>query len=160
MASAPRQKAAAQKAESEPETCLAQPTQTMAVAPKGPAPDAERIWQEALRKLKQKPQIFGMARFGRLISGENGLFTVVFDKISGGAYVKMLSMDDKNAQIAEALSAAAGYPCTFRAALEGTVQESDKAILAAQQEQKKQAENNLNKVFDAFGRENVRVLDE
>ena len=28
------------------------------------------------------------------------------------------------------------------------------------QEQKKQAENNLNKIFDAFGRENVRVLDE
>ncbi|MBQ7887714.1 MAG: DNA polymerase III subunit gamma/tau [Clostridia bacterium] len=136
------------------------PAQTMAVAPTGPAPDAERIWQDALRKLKQKPQLYGMARFGRLISGDNGLFTVVFDKISGGAYVKMLSMADKNAQIAEALSGAAGYPCTFRAALEGTVQESDKAILAAQQEEKRQAENNLNKVFNAFGRENVRVLDE
>ena len=88
------------------------------------------------------------------------MFTVVFDKISGGMYVKMLSMPDKSAQIAEALSAAAGYPCTFRAALEGTVQESDKAILAAQQEAKKQAEDNLSKVFSAFGRENVRVLDE
>ena len=62
--------------------------------------------------------------------------------------------------MAEALSAAAGYPCTFRAALEGTVAESDKAILAAQQEAKKQADKNLSKVFDAFGRENVRVLDE
>ena len=62
--------------------------------------------------------------------------------------------------MAAALTQAAGYPCTFRAALEGSVKESDKAILAAQQEQKKQAENNLNKVFDAFGRENVRVLDE
>ena len=38
--------------------------------------------------------------------------------------------------------------------------ESDKAILAAQQEAKKQADKNLSKVFDAFGRENVRVLDE
>ena len=72
----------------------------------------------------------------------------------------MLSMQEKNDQVAAALSQAAGYPCTFRPALEGTVQESDKAILAAQQEAKKQAENNLNKVFDAFGRENVRVLDE
>ena len=158
VSAAPKQKKQIETQESE--TCPVQPAQTMAVAPKGPAPDAERIWQEALRKLKVKPQIYGMARFGRLISGENGLFTVVFDKISGGAYVKMLSMDEKNAQIAEALSAAAGYPCSFRAALEGTVQESDKAILAAQKEQKKQAENNLNKVFDAFGRENVRVLDE
>ena len=157
---APKQKSAAPKEIAVGETCPVQPAQTMAVAPKGPAPDAERIWQEALRKLKQKPQIYGMARFGRLVSGENGLFTVVFDKVSGGAYVKMLSMADKNAQIAEALGAAAGYPCTFRAALEGTVQESDKAILAAQQAEKQQAENNLNKVFDAFGRENVRVLDE
>ncbi|MBR4039169.1 MAG: DNA polymerase III subunit gamma/tau [Clostridia bacterium] len=147
-------------ADDTPDSCPVKPAQTMAVAPTGPAPDAERIWQEAVRKLKQKPQLYGMARFGRLISGENGLFTVVFDKISGGMYVKMLSMPDKSAQIAEALSAAAGYPCTFRAALEGTVQESDKAILAAQQEAKKQAEDNLSKVFSAFGRENVRVLDE
>ena len=49
---------------------------------------------------------------------------------------------------------------TFRAAIEGTVQESDKAILAAQEEAQKQAENSLNKVFDMFGRENVRVKDE
>ena len=48
----------------------------------------------------------------------------------------------------------------LRAAIEGTVQESDKAILAAQEEAQKQAENSLNKVFDMFGRENVRVKDE
>ena len=160
VAAAPKQKSAAPKEINEGETCPIQPAQTMAVAPKGPAPDAERIWQEAMRSLKKDPRIFGLVRFGRLVSGENGLFTVVFDKVSGGMYVKMLSMQEKNDQVAAALSQAAGYPCTFRAALEGTVQESDKAILAAQQEQKKQAENNLNKVFDAFGRENVRVLDE
>ena len=158
--SAPKQKAAAARMESEPESCPVQPAQTMAVAPTGPAPDAERIWQEAMRMMKKDPKLFGLVRFGRLISGENGLFTVVFDKVSGGMYVKMLSMDEKNAQVAAALSQAAGYPCTFRAAIEGSVKESDKAILAAQQEQKKQAEKNLNKVFDAFGRENVRVLDE
>ena len=153
-------KAAAPRQESTPESCPVKPAQTMAVAPAGPAPDAERIWQEATRLMKKDPRLFGLVRFGRLVSGENGLFTVVFDKISGGMYVKMLSMPEKNAQVAAALTQTAGYPCTFRAALEGTVQESDKAILAAQQEQKKQAENNLNKVFDAFGRENVRVLDE
>ncbi|MBR5301360.1 MAG: DNA polymerase III subunit gamma/tau [Clostridia bacterium] len=158
--SAPKKKAAAAGAQSEPDSCPVQPAQTMAVAPKGPAPDAERIWQEAMRTIKKDPRLFGLVRFGRLIGGENGLFTVVFDKVSGGMYVKMLSMEEKNAQVAAALTQAAGYPCTFRAALEGSVQESDKAILAAQQEQKRQAENNLNKVFDAFGRENVRVLDE
>ncbi len=158
--SAPKAKSAASRQEPMPETCPVQPTQTMAVAPQGPAPDAERIWQEAVRRLRQNPMIYNMVRYGRLISGENGLFTVVFDKANGGIYVKMLSMQDKNALVAEALGQAAGYPCTFRPALEGTVQESDKAILAAQAEAKKQAENNLNKVFSAFGRENVRVLDE
>ena len=132
----------------------------MKETPKGPAPEAERIWQEAVRKLKQKPQIFGMLRFGRLASSENGLFTVVYNKASGGAYVKMLSMEDKNADVANALTEAAGYPCKFRAAIEGTVTESDKNILAAQAAAKKQAQDNLNQVFDMFGRENVRVSEE
>ena len=39
---------------------------------------------------KQKPQLFGMLKFGRLVSGENGLFTVVYPKAMGAAYVKML----------------------------------------------------------------------
>ena len=150
-AAAPADEAAAQAAPEAPRP---------AEAPKGPAPDAERIWQEAVRRLKQNPFIFNSVNKGRLISGESGLFTEVFDKGGGAIHVKLLSAPDKNAAVAEALSAAAGYPCTFRAALEGTVAESDKAILAAQQEAKKQADKNLSKVFDAFGRENVRVLDE
>ena len=101
-----------------------------------------------------------MLRFGRLVSGENGLFTVVYPKATGAAYVKMLSIKEKNEEVAAYLTAAAGYPCTFRAAIEGTVQESDKAVLAAQKEAEQQAENNLNKVFEMFGRENVRVSDE
>ena len=129
-------------------------------APKGADPQAEKIWQEALRALKQKPQLYGMARFGRVASCENGQFTVVFDRVSGGAYVKMLSMKGKSEEIAAALTAAAGYPCTFRAAIEGTVAESDKAILKAQEEAKAQAQQNLDKVFGMFGRENVRVVDE
>ena len=106
-------------------------------APQGPAADAERIWQDAMRQAKQKPQLFGMLKFGRLVSGDNGLFTVVYPRATGGAYVKMLSMAEKNAEVADYLTKAAGYPCTFRAAIEGTVQESDKAILAAQEESPK-----------------------
>ena len=151
-AAAPADEAAAAQAAPE--------TPKPAEAPNGPAPDAERIWQEAVRRLKQNPFVFNSVNKGRLIGGENGLFTEVFDKGGGAIHVKLLSAPDKNAAVAEALSAAAGYPCTFRAALEGTVAESDKAILAAQQEAKKQADKNLSKVFDAFGRENVRVLDE
>ena len=137
-----------------------QPAPQAKKPPKGPAPEAERIWQEAVRALKQKPQLFGMVRMGRLASSENGLFTVVYDKAIGGMYVKMLSMPEKNAEVAAAITQAAGYPCTFRAAVEGTVAESDKKILAAQQAQKKQAQDNLDKVFGVFGRENVRVQDE
>ena len=131
-----------------------------ASAPQGPAPEAERIWQEAVRQIRQKPMIYGFVKQGRLATAENGCFTVVFPQGSGAMAVKLLSMEDKNAQVAEALTAAAGYPCTFRAAIEGTVAESDKNVLAAQQAAQAQAQSNLNRVFDAFGRENVRVLDE
>ena len=159
MQAAPAKKSARPTAQPEPEREEAAP-EIAPEAPKGPAADAERIWQEAMRQAKQKPQLFGMLKFGRLVSGENGLFTVVYPKATGGAYVKMLSMQEKNEEVAGYLTRAAGYPCTFRAAIEGTVQESDKAILAAQEEAKKQAENSLNKVFDMFGRENVRVKEE
>ena len=131
-----------------------------ASAPQGPAPEAERIWQEAVRQIRQKPMIYGFVKQGRLATAENGCFTVVFPQGSGAMAVKLLSMEDKNAQVAEALAAAAGYPCTFRAAIEGTVAESDKNVLAARQAAQAQAQSNLNRVFDAFGRENVRVLDE
>ena len=159
MQAVPAKKSARPTAQPEPEREAAAP-EIAPEAPKGPAADAERIWQEAMRQAKQKPQLFGMLKFGRLVSGENGLFTVVYPKATGGAYVKMLSMQEKNEEVAGCLTRAAGYPCTFRAAIEGTVQESDKAILAAQEEAKKQAENSLNKVFDMFGRENVRVREE
>ena len=155
VAAAPKRQRA-QQVEEEPEA----PAAITEEAPKGPAPDAERIWQDAMRALKKQPQLFGMLRFGRLVSGENGLFTVAYPKTTGGMYVKMLNIKEKKEQVEEALTAAAGYVCTFRAAIEGTVAESDKAVLKAQEEQKAQEEKNLNKVFDIFGRENVRVMEE
>ena len=154
----PKKAGRAASMDKEPEPQAAAPE--LKATPKGPDPQAERIWQEAVRRMKQIPQLFGMLKYGRLAMSENGLFTVVFDKVTGGMYVKMLSMPEKNAQVSEALTAAAGYPCTFRAAIEGTVGEQDKTVLAAQAEAKRQADENLNKVFSAFGRENVRVLDE
>ena len=160
VAAAPARKAKADDRPA-PESAAPQAAATPAAkAPQGPAPEAERIWQEAVRQIRQKPMIFAFVKQGRLATAENGCFTVVFPQGSGAMAVKLLSMEDKNAQVAEALTAAAGYPCTFRAAIEGTVAESDKNMLAAQQAAKEQAQSNLNRVFDAFGRENVRVLDE
>ena len=132
----------------------------MKETPKGPAPEAERIWQEAVKRLRKDPKLYGFVRIGRLANSENGLFTVVFDKISGGMYVKILSMEDKNAQVAQALTEVAGYPCRFHPAIEGTVAESDKNVLAAQEAAKNQAQANLEQIFDVFGRENVRVTEE
>ena len=143
-----------------PEEGAAAAQQTQLHAPQGPAPEAQRVWQETVRLLKQKPMIFGFAKQGRVATAENGLFTIVFDKTTGGMAVRMLSMDDKKQEIQQALSQAAGYPCTFRAAIEGTVGEGDQAVLAAQKEAERQRQENLGKVFDVFGRENVRVLDE
>ncbi len=134
--------------------------QTQLHAPQGPAPEAQRVWQETVRLLKQKPMIYGFARQGRVATAENGLFTIVFDKTTGGMAVRMLSMDDKKQEVEAALSQAAGYPCTFRAAIEGTVGEGNQTVIAAQKEAERQRQENLGKVFDVFGRENVRVLDE
>ena len=134
--------------------------QTQMHAPKGPAPEAQRVWQEAVRLLKQKPMIFGHVKLGRVATAENGLFTIVFSKETGSMAVRILNMEDKKKDVEAALSQAAGYPCTFRAAIEGTVGEGDATVLAAQKEAEKQRQENLGKVFDVFGRENVRVLDE
>ena len=113
-----------------------------------------------MRRLKQNPMLYGIVRGGRLATCENAQFTVVFDKGTGAMYVRMLSMEEKNAQVAAALTAAAGFPCTFRAAIEGTVAEGASGVLAAQAQAKKQAQDNLNRIFDVFGRENVRVQDD
>ena len=129
-------------------------------APAGPAPQAEAVWQEALRKIRAKPMIYGLARQGRLATAENGMFTVVFPKGSGAMSVRMLSMEDKAGELSAALSEAAGSPCTFRAAVEGTVAESDRAVLAAQEAARKQAQENLDRVTDFFGRENVTIKEQ
>ena len=129
-------------------------------APAGPAPQAEAVWQEALRKIRAKPMIYGLARQGRLATAENGVYTVVFPKGSGAMSVRMLSMEDKAGELSAALSEAAGSPCTFRAAVEGTVAESDRAVLAAQEAARKQAQENLDRVTDFFGRENVTIKEQ
>lgn len=44
--------------------------------------------QDAMRQAKQKPQLFGMLKFGRLVSGDNGLFTVVYPRATAAPMSK------------------------------------------------------------------------
>ena len=123
-------------------------------APAGKDESGEAVWRAALLQLRRDPMIYGLAMNGQLVSAENGLFTVAFNRVTGAIHAAMLNEDARAESIAKALSDAAGYPCRFRAVLEGeTVDE------AAQKEAKKRAEENLNRVFEMFGRENVRVTD-
>ena len=121
---------------------------------------AEAIYKAALQDIrKTMPMLYALMVPGRLAHETDGLFTVVFNSKTGGLNVNMLNQQERNEQVSTALSVAAGRPCRFRAAIEGTVEEKDQRILDAQEEAKRQAQENLQKVFDAFGRENVRIID-
>ena len=124
----------------------------------GVEPTTEAIYKAMMQEIrKSMPMLYALMVPGRLAHEENGLFTVVFNAKTGGLNVGMLNARERNEQVATALSVAAGHPCTFKAALEGTVEEKDPRILDAKQDAKRQAQENLQKVFDVFGRENVRV---
>ncbi len=126
----------------------------------GVEPTAEAVYKAMMQEIrKSMPMLYALLVPGRLAHEENGLFTVVFNAKTGGLNVGMLNSRERNEQVATALSVAAGHPCTFKAALEGTVEEKDQRILDARKEAKRQAEENLQKVFDVFGRENVRIID-
>ena len=124
----------------------------------GVEPTTEAIYKAMMQEIrKSMPMLYALMVPGRLAHEENGLFTVVFNAKTGGLNVGMLNSRERNEQVATALSVAAGHPCTFKAALEGTVEEKDPRILDAKQDAKRQAQENLQKVFDIFGRENVQI---
>ena len=124
----------------------------------GVEPTTEAIYKAMMQEIrKSMPMLYALMVPGRLAHEENGLFTVVFNAKTGGLNVGMLNSRERNEQVAIALSVAAGHPCTFKAALEGTVEEKDPRILDAKQDAKRQAQENLQKVFDIFGRENVQI---
>ena len=124
----------------------------------GVEPTTEAIYKAMMQEIrKSMPMLYALMVPGRLAHEENSLFTVVFNAKTGGLNVGMLNSRERNEQVATALSVAAGHPCTFKAALEGTVEEKDPRILDAKQDAKRQAQENLQKVFDIFGRENVQI---
>ncbi len=116
------------------------------------------IWKKALKKLREEePSRGNIFVNGRLVSARDGQFIEVFNKQVGAIYVNMLNSAGYKQPMEKALSEVAGYPCTFRAAVEGTVQETNASILAAKAEDERRKEKNLNRIFDTFGRENVVV---
>ena len=130
------------------------PAAPLSAAPEGADAEGAGIWKKALASLRRQPMLYGLAMNGRFVSAEDGMFTVAFDKATGGIHVNMLNEEQRNKEIADAITQASGYACRFHAVLEGD--EPDEAAKAAA---KKKAEENLSRVFDMFGRENVRVTD-
>ena len=124
------------------------------------APTSEAVYKTMFQEMRKiRPDIYGLLLKGRLAHETNGLFTVVFDDKAYGLNVGMLNAKERCELIEVSLSKAAGRPCTFRAAMAGTVEEKDEKILEAKKEKERQAEENLQKVFDVFGRENVMIVD-
>ena len=115
--------------------------------------DSAAVWKKAMSALRRQPMLFGLLQSGRFVSERDGLFTAAFDRATGGIHISMLNSKEQNAAVAEALSAAAGRPCRFAAVPEG-----GEAEYAPGGDEKKRAQENLGKISDFFGRENVRVM--
>ena len=129
-----------------------QPAQKAQAAACSDPGDGAAIWKKALQALRQQPMLFGLAMSGRFVSQKDGLFSVAFPK-AAAINANMLNSEENAATIAGMLTNAAGYECRFRAVLE-----DEGPSEREKEEAKRQAEANLNRVFDMFGRENVRVV--
>ena len=155
---APRQekvRAAVQKAAGTPVPGrAAAPAAAPAASPVGTGLSGEAVWKSALQALRKNPMIYGLAMNGRFHSVEDGLYTIAFEKGAGAIHVNMLNDEARSAEIAAALTAAAGTPCRFRAVTADAVPDK-----AAEEAAKKKAQENLDRVIEMFGRENVRVID-
>ena len=114
------------------------------------ADNADQIWNEALKKLqKTEPGIHGMFRMGTYI-GSNGTEFQWKANASFEIIAQSLNAPERKSKIEEALSAAAGIPCTFTAL--DHAQESMKAEEASD-------EAYLKSLIQTFGEEPVDIVD-
>lgn len=129
------------------------PQRQEAQATQAPAPtgDAQKIWEEAMRKLRMSdPSIFSALTQGRFAGMEDGVYQVMFPQGTGAIFARMLEGEEKKAAVERALSAASGgAKAVLRAQVEGVVQSAPRA----------DADKTLGQIFSAFGRENVEVTD-
>ena len=146
---APKKKPAPAKAAKSTDQGAAPAAASKTLTPSGRSTD--EIWKEALRQLqKTEPGTHGMFRMGEYVGCENGEY--LWRANPSLEYIaQSLNTKDRKARIEEALTAAAGFPCTFRA-------------LDLSEESRRRAEASdeayVQGLRDTFGDEPVDVVDE
>ena len=119
-----------------------------AAAPISPPADNAAIWQRALQQIKKEPYLYAPIAQGRFVRIEDGAALVVYPK-GGEIYLNMLRQGDRLKKLESMLSETAGHPMTLRLEME-----------TEQTKNTPQQKNLMQSVFDAFGRENVEVVDQ
>ncbi len=134
-----------------PARAAAKPARAPEKKAPGPQPerptDGAQIWERALQEIRKDIKLFAPLHYGRFAGIDGDVAHIEFPKGSE-VYRNMLLAAGRAQRVEEALSQAAGRPV--------------KADFVMEAEKKKAsgAQQALSAVFDAFGRENVQVVDE
>lgn len=118
-----------------------------ATPPEADAATGPQIWDRAIKLLRKEPSIYSQMMQGRFTGITGDTATMVFQK-GGEIFLNTLRQPARLSRIEALLSEAAGKPMRLQLDMEA----SPAAPVAAK--------NTIQRVFDAFGRENVQVVDE
>ncbi len=127
---------------------------TPGAAPKASAPapaptgDGKAVWDAAIKLLRvRSPGLTGMLMRGRIVSAEHRDFR--WEQQGGGFNTDYLMSADNHRRIVDALTEAAGAPCTFAV-----------ASAAGKDGQKARPADDLSELYATFGASNVQVQEE
>lgn len=123
-------------------------TEPKAPAPTQPAAPDDDIWSRALPAIKKEPALYAPLLQGRFAGMDGDAARVVFAK-DKSIFPDMLKKPDKKEKLEALLTNAAGRPIRVSFEFEPDKPTETRSTRAA-----------LKEVFDAFGRENVQVIDE
>lgn len=121
---------------------------TEPVKPAAPAKDDKEIWEKAMRLIRKEPYLYAPMMQGRFLGIEQDAVRIVFPK-GGEIFLNMFKQGDRQEKVEAMLTEAAGRPLTVRLEME-----------AEQKGNPAKQKSVLQSVFDAFGRENVEVVDD
>lgn len=110
--------------------------------------DEKLIWERATKLLRKETLIYSQMMQGRFAGIQGNTAYMVFQK-GGEIYINILKAPARLSCIESLLTEAAGRPMKFQPEIEAEKQTSANA-----------QKNTLQDVFEAFGRENVQVVDE
>ncbi len=113
-----------------------------------PAGDAKTIWDSAMKGIKKEPYLYAPMTQGRFVGFDGDTARVVFPK-GGEIYLNMLKQPERQQRLDALLTEAAGRGMTVLLEMEGEVK-----VNVAKQKSAMQT------IMDAFGRENVEIVDE